>query len=264
MYLLAKMFRYRVTVAMFPVKVSRTLRIHAAGISNLCLGFLSANRRSVPATLTNGLCLLVAAIAAFQPETLESIAENAFGLRILAKVTERSDALAACQQWLDGLFEKRRWKDVGGADVDSLTAIAASLTGSSHDGIWQMITRRMSFLENAAAGDSNLGRRRQLLTNVRGTPLGTFTYDMLKRGDLTTRQEDFDWSDPRQLLMVSVACSTAAGRRWLGQTDVFGSLNRFVAAHSRRSEVSLDPDGDRKSLDAIVRVAYSCCASIGG
>ncbi|XP_022179280.1 uncharacterized protein LOC111039925 [Myzus persicae] len=263
-HLLAKMFRYRATMAMFPVKVSRTLRVHAAGIANHCLGFLSANRRGVPATLTNGLCLLVAAIAAFQPETLESIAENAFGLRILAKVTERSDALAACHQLVDGLFEKRRWKDAGAADVDSLTAIAATLTLGSHDEVWRLVTRRMSFLENAAAGDPNLGRRRTLLTNVRGTPLGTFTYDISQRRDATTRLDDFDWSDPRQLLMMSVACSTAAGRRWLGQTDAFGSLDGFVAACSHRTEVSLDPDGDRKSLNSIVRVAYSCCASIGG
>lgn len=250
---------------MFPVKVSRTLRIQAAGISNHCLGFLSANRRCVPATLTNGLCLLVAAITAFQPETLDSVAENAFGLRILAKVTERSNALpAACQQLVDGLFEKRRWKDASGADADSLTAVAATLTGSSHDEIWLLITRRMSFLENAAAGDPNLGRRRQLLTNVRGTPMGTFTYDMLQRGDAMTSRDDFDWSDPRQLLMVSVACTTAAGRRWLGLTDAFGSLGGFVATCSRRTEVSLDPDGDRKSVDSIVRVAYSCCASIEG
>ncbi|KAL4098666.1 hypothetical protein QTP88_023218 [Uroleucon formosanum] len=264
-HLLAKMFRYRATMAMFPVKVSRTLRIQAAGISNHCLGFLSANRRCVPTTLTNGLCLLVAAIATFQPETLDSVAENAFGLRILAKVTEHSNALpAACQQMVDGLFEKRRWKNASGVDADSLTAVAATLTGSSHDEIWRLITRRMSFLENVAAGDPNLGRRRQLLTNVRGTPLGTFTYDMLQRGDAMTRRDDFDWSDPRQLLVVSVACTTAAGRRWLGLTDAFGSLGGFVTTCSRRTEVSLDPDGDRKSLDSIVRVAYSCCAPIEG
>jgi len=213
----------------------------------------------------NGFCLLVAAIAAFQPETLDSVAENAFGLRILAKVTERSNVLPpACQQLVDGLFEKRRWKDASDVDVDSLTAVAATLTGSSHDEIWRLITRRMSFLENAAAGDPDFGRRRQLLTNVRGTPLGTFMYDMLQRGDAMTRRDDFDWSDPRQLLMVSIACTTAAGRRWLGLTNAFGSLGGFVATCSRRTEISLDPDGDRKSLDSIVRVAYSCCASIEG
>ncbi|XP_026818694.1 uncharacterized protein LOC113557398 [Rhopalosiphum maidis] len=257
-HLLAKMFRYRATVAMFPVKVSRALRIHAAGISNHCLGFLSANRRGVPATLAHGLCLLVAAVAAFHPETLDTIADNAFGLRILAKVAERSGALAARQQLVDGLFENRRWKDAGdGADVDSLTAVAATLTASRHDEIWRLITRRMSFLEDAAAGDPDLGHRRSLLTNVRGSPLGTLMYD-------TPQRDDFDWLNPRHLLTLSVACTTAAGRQWLDRTNAFGSLDGFVADLSRQTEVSLDPDGDRKSLDSIVRVAYSCCSSIGG
>lgn len=260
-HLLAKMFRYRAAVAMFPVKVSRTLRVHVAGISSHCLGFLSANRRGVPATLARGLCRLVAAVAAFQPETLDSIAENAFGLRILAVVAERPYALAERQQLVDGLFEKRRWKDAGGADVDSLTVVADELTGDRHDDVWWLVTRRMSFLEVAAAGDTDSGR--SLLTNVRGTPLGTFTYDEW-REDGTAHRDDFDWSDPRHLLMVSVACTTAAGRRWLGGTDAFGSLAGFVAERLRRTEVSLDPDGDRKSLDSIVHVAYSCCASIEG
>ncbi|KAE9537938.1 hypothetical protein AGLY_005910 [Aphis glycines] len=263
-HLLAKMFRYRATAAMFPVKVSRTVRIHAVGISNHCLGFLSANRRDVPGTLAHGLCLLVAAVAASRPETLDSVADNAFGLRILAEVADRSDALATRPQLVDGLFEKRRWKDAD-ADADSLTAVAAALTGRSHDEIWRLVTRRMSFLEDAAARRGpDRGHRRSLLTNVRGTPLGTLLYDTPQLDDAAADRDDFDWLDPRHLLMLSVACTTAAGRHWLHRTNAFGSLDGFVADRSRQAEVSLDPDGDRKSLDSIVRVAYSCCASTGG
>lgn len=262
-HLLAKMFRYRATAAMFPVKVSRTVRIHAVGISNHCLGFLSANRRDVPGTLAHGLCLLVAAVAASHSETLDSVAENAFGLRILAVVADRSDALATRPQLVDGLFEKRRWKDAD-ADVDSLTAVAVALTGKSHDEIWRLVTRRMSFLEDAVARAPDRGHRRSLLTNVHSTPLGTFLYDTPQLRDAATDRDDFDWLDPRHLLMLSVACTTAAGRHWLHRTNAFGSLDRFVADRSRQAEVSLDPDGDRKSLDSIVRVAYSCCASTEG
>lgn len=262
-HLLAKMFRYRATAVMFPVKVSRTVRIHAVGISNHCLGFLSANRRDVPGTLAHGLCLLVAAVAASHPETLDSVADNAFGLLILAEVAKRSDALATRPQLVDGLFEKRRWKGAD-ADVDSLTTVAAALTGRSHDEIWRLVTRRMSFLEDAAARGSDCGHRESLLTNVRGTPLGTLLYDTPQLEDAATDRDDFDWLDSRHLLMLSVACTTAAGRHWLHRTNAFGSLDGFVADRSRQAEVFLDPDGDQKSLDSIVRVAYSCCASVGG
>lgn len=268
-HLLAKMLEYRAGRNAFPVRVSKTVRIHAVDLSDYCLGFLSANRGRVPATLAGGLCKLVAAVAAFDVRVVESVvaAVNApeFGVRVLADVHgRRADAAAFAVQAteredaVDELFEKRRWQD-DDAYTESLVRLATALSGR-HEWIWRLITRSASFFEAVAARADDDAR--SLMANIRCTPLGgTLTYDFADgRSD-----RHVDWSDPRQRLLFGVACASDRGRCWLNAVDAFASLNRFVRTGLDEAGTRLDPDdGGRKRLDTVVDVAYSYCASAEG
>lgn len=162
-HLLAKTLRYRAVRAMFPVKVSKTSRINAVGLSRLALGFLSTNRDQVQTILAGGLCELVASVLAFHAEqVIDSVVENQskFTVRILAEAVERYPAaienvVVKREHLMDELFKRRRRKHSGGgigaATVGSLIKIAIVLTGRSHEEIWRLVTRRMSFLEEVAA-----------------------------------------------------------------------------------------------------------------
>lgn len=258
-YLLAKMLKYHLARTMFPVKVSRTTRIHVISISKFCLEFLSINRNEVPKTLASGLCKLVATIASFRAgEVIDSIMENLskFSVRILAEIVEYPsgfDAMIQREDVIDELFKKRHWKD----DMDFLVKIATVLS-RRHEHIWWLVMRRMSFLEAVTAkGNQLFAGCWSLMENIRCTPLGTLTYN------LEDFEENFDWLDPRQKLLFSVACTSSQGRDWLNRVGAFGSLDRFVETCLNEAENSLDPD-DRKCLDPIVDVAYSYCASVEG
>lgn len=260
-HLLAKMLKYRSARTMFPVKVSRTTRIHVISISNYCLGFLSANRNEVPNTLATGLCKLVAAIATFRAgEVVDSVVENLskFGVRILADIVEHPSGFEAVIQRedaVDELFKKRHWKD----DMEFLVKIAAVLS-RRHEHIWQLVMRRTSFLEAVTAEGKRLSAdRRPLMENIRCTPLGTLTYDL----EDDSLQENFDWLDPGQKLSFSIACTSHQGRDWLNRIGAFDSLDRYVEICLNEVENSLDPD-DPKRLDPIVDIAYSYCASVEG
>lgn len=270
-YLLAKMFEYRRVRTMFPVRVSRTTRVQVASVSSYCLGFLSANRDRAPATLARGMRKLVAAVAAYHhPEVIDAIVESpsCFGVRILAEVAAtRPGALDGAA--VDELFRRRHWRDGGDAYLESLTAVAAALS-ENHETVWRLVTGWMSFLGAAAAAgddDSRHGRnRRTLLANVRSTPLAASTYD-LGRPD-AGRDGEFDWSDPRQRLVFSVALTTGTGVDWLHRTGAFGSLDGHVKSRLDvlAENPSSDPRGDdqQTSVDAIVDVAYTFCASFEG
>jgi len=264
-HLLAKMFKYRSARTVFPVRVSRTVKIHAVNVSDYCLGFLSANRDRVPTTLASGLCELVAAVAAFHAhEVVDSVAASEFGARILADVAERPDAFRAVierEHAVDELFRTRRRRD-GARVEDSLVRVATALS-RRHEHIWRLVTRRMSFLEAAVAAGADRSSAdrdgRSLMANIRCTPLGALTYHL---GD-GRRPDDVDWSDPRQKLLFGVACASDRGRDWLNRNGAFASANRFVEARLDEAETSLDPD-DRKRLDPVVDVACAYCASVEG
>lgn len=263
-HLLAKMFRYGAAWAMFPVKVSRAAgRVHAVGVSDYCLRFLSANRDAgVPATLAQGLRELVCAVVAFRPEVIDSVVDDgharcAHRLRILADSVHRHaaalDYLAGREHLLDELFRKRRRCNDG---MESLVRVAAALS-VRHEHVWRLVTRRMVFLEAAVASEYPC---RALMANVRCTPLATITYHLEGPGTL----DDVDWSDPRQKLMLTVACATEPGRYWLNRTRVVHSLNNFLQACLDRVETTLEEPDVCQSLDSIVDVAHSFCASFEG
>jgi len=259
-HLLAKMFKYRSATAMFPVKVSRTVKIHAVGVANYCLGYLAANRDGVPSTLATGLCKLVAAVATFHADhVIDAVVGNVsrFGVRILAEVVAQPAAFRAMierEDAADELFKKKRRRD--GADMESLVRIATALSGR-HEQIWRLITRRMPFLEAVAASGDAHGRC--LMANIRRTPLGAFTYDLGDNG----RSDDVDWLDPRQTQLFGVACASDRGRDWLNRIDAFASIDRFVESRLDEAKTVWDP-GDGKCLDSVVGVAYSYCASAEG
>lgn len=167
-HLLAKMLRYRAVRDMFPVRVSRTFRVHATGLFDMALGFLSANRdQSVPRTLARGMCGLAAAVLAFHAEqVVDSVLENPSGyaVRVLAEAVERPgpgaiDAVIGRESAVNAMFvRKRRRNDGGGGSdpmtvTDSLTRVAVALTDRSHDEVWRLITSRTTFLEEAAASE---------------------------------------------------------------------------------------------------------------
>lgn len=271
-FLLAKMFQYRRVRTLFPVRVSRTTRVQVATVSSYCLGFLSANRDRAPATLARGMRELVAAVAAHHhPELIDTIAESpsCFGVGILAEVAAtRPGALdgAAVRE----LFRRRHWRDGGDAYLDSLIAVAAALS-ESHETVWRLVTGWMPFLGAvAAAGDGedddrrHRRNRRTLLVNVRITPLAASTYDLGPPD--AGRDGEFDWSDPRQRLVFSVALTTGTGVDWLHRTGAFGSLDGHVKSHLDELAGNPSPEsrGDDQQIDAIVDVAYSFCASFEG
>lgn len=184
-HLLAKMLRYRVVRTMFPVKISKTSRINAVGLSNLALGFLSNNRDQVQKTLARGLCELVTSVLAFYAEeVIDSVVEipSKFTVRILANVAERYpaviDYVVKREHLMDELFKRRRRKNSGGCDTattELLIKIAIVLTGRSHEEIWRLITRRMSFLEEVAvvigefqssSGDCNFSHSQRLINKL--------------------------------------------------------------------------------------------------
>lgn len=225
----------------------------------------------MPATLARILCQLVATVARFHPEVVDSVGGNLskFGVRILAQAVEHPEVLEAVAQRrevVDELFKKRHRKD--GEVMDCLIEIAAALSGR-HQEIWQLVTRRMSFLEAAVArgslqtpGDGGSNGYRSLMANVRCSPMATLTYDL---GDDDIRYfEDADWLDPQRILCFSVACSTDRGQERLIRLDEFGSLDRHVKRLLDQVETSLDLDDRKSSIDSIVDVAYSYCASIKG
>lgn len=258
-YLLAKMFEYRRVRTMFPVRVSRTTRVHLVSVSNYCLGFLSANRDRAPATLARGLRKLVVAVAAYHhPEVVDTVAQSpsCFGIRILADVVAvRHAALDGAA--VDEMFRRKHWRDGGVAYRDSLTAVAAALS-RRHQHVWRLVTEWMPFLEAAAAagnGDRR-GRRRHrtLMVNVRCTPLAVLTYNLVQ-------EREFDWLDPRQRLVFSVALTAGTGVRWLYKMGAFSSLDRHVK--SRLEGAAEDPSSET-SVDAIIDAAYSFCASFEG
>lgn len=263
-HLLARLLRYRSARAAFPVRVSRTARVHAAGLADRCLAFLTADRGGgrVPATLARGLCALVATAAEFHAPVLESVvtvAASAYGARILARVVDRTDASSAERVKalaVDRLFRDDRWND-----VHSLVAVTAAMS-ARHEHVWPLVTGRMAFLE-AAAECPPSDRGRALMANLRCTPLAAFTYDM----PTTSSAQHFgsDWSDPSVLLSFGVACATESGRHWLRRTGAFGACDEFVGGCLNEAETSLDHSADhRESLDAIVNVAYSYCSSTAG
>lgn len=279
-HLLAKMFRYRDAAALFPVKVRcRATRVHAVTVADYCVAFLQSADTvgRVPATLTRGLCALVAAVAAVRPDVFDSLVGgggSAASLPLEYRVRALAETVRLCpaavrgrEQSVDEIFARRHWKDTH-TDVEvlrSLTRVAAAL-GAHHDGVWRLVTGRMAFLEAAAAADDVRAdgdddhEFRSLVTNVRGTPLASFTYHLQ-----TARELDvFDWSDPRDRLAVGVACAAASpGEDWLHRARAFDSLNAFVERRLDEVAASLDPDNG-KSAEPVLDVVYACCASIGG
>lgn len=247
----------------FKFEVPRAGRVHAVGVANHCLGFLSANRNAIPPTLAWGLCKLVATIAEHHVEVVRSLVGHAYGVRILADAAERRADVVGSVATVDELFEKRRWKDSGRVVVGHLTRLAAALCYHRYVHVWRLITRRMPFLEAVAAAGRSLDdeARSSLMAGIRCTPLGPFTYD-LEDG---TESDDFDWLDPRPMLSMSVACAAGdRGRDWLERTEAFVSLDRLVVAHLAEAESSLMDPEDRKIFGPIVKAAYSYCASAEG
>uniref|UniRef100_A0A2S2QY77 Protein broad-minded n=1 Tax=Sipha flava TaxID=143950 RepID=A0A2S2QY77_9HEMI len=274
-HLLAKMFRYRAAWTLFPVKLSKSVgRVHAVGVADYCLQFLSANRDAgVPATLARGLRDLVCAVIAFRPEVIDAVADDghaqcAHRLRILADSVRRHavalDYLAGRERLVDELFRKRRRRRDDDGGMESLVRVAAALS-ARHEHVWQLVTRRMAFLEAAVAGRHPC---RSLMVNVRCTPLAAITYHLEEHGGtLDDDDEDddrIDWSDPRQKLMLTVACATEPGRHWLDRTGALCSLNDFLQDHLDRAETALEEPDVCKSLDSIVDMAYSFCGSFEG
>lgn len=264
-FLLAKMFRYWAAWAMFPVKVSKAAgRVHAVGLSEYCLRFLSANRDAgVPATLARGLGELVCAIIAFRPEVIDSVMADdgcVHRLRILADAVQRHvtalDYLAGREHLVDELFRKRRRSH---DRMESLVRVAAALS-ARHEHVWRLVTRRMAFLEAAVACESPCGRL--LVANVRCTPLAAITYHLEESCGLP--DGDIDWSDPRQKLLFTVSCATDPGRHWLNRIGALHSINDFLQVCLDRAETVLEEPEVCKSLDSIVDAAYSFCASFQG
>ncbi|XP_050421307.1 uncharacterized protein LOC126833806 [Adelges cooleyi] len=263
-YLLAKMYAYKPARALFPVKASKTARVRPAAVANCCLGFLSAVRDHGTSTLAVGLRRLVAVLAAFHPEIVRAVAENGseHAAGILAEVAARwPEALSALLDrgddgidQLDGLFKKKHWRVERTAEA--LTTIATAISGRS-EGVWWLATRKSKFLE--AVADKQAAR--QLMRNILCTPLASSVYGL--RADVPT--DGVDWTDPEQTLALSVICSTDRGRRWAMRTGLLDSVDGFVEARwTEATENLFEPDDDGKTIDSIVRVAQSICATTEG
>ncbi|XP_050545245.1 uncharacterized protein LOC126907730 isoform X2 [Daktulosphaira vitifoliae] len=264
-YLLAKMYEYERARTIFPMKITKTIRIHPINIVNCCLGFLSANCNCMSHTLTTGLYQLAAVLAAYHPEIIEIVVENVsrHSIKVLAQVAVLNpEALNELfdrgtndeNNPLEFHFKKKYWKE---KDIANALVTIATVLSSHSEGVQWLIIRKIKFLETV----SNRQTAAELMRNLRCTPLSLMTYHFEEENQSSL----IDWMDPKVTLSLSIAFGIERGRNWLIRTGLLYSADKFMQIQLRElTDTFFDSNDNRKSIDLIVKLVYSICTTTEG